>query len=108
MLDEISGEAKDQMEKAIETLKKQLSVIRAGRANVAMLDGIRVDYYGNPSPLNQVASVTVADARSARASITSSARFTSERVGVTPHGGRTTNHDTSTRPRVASSRRDDR
>jgi ribosome recycling factor len=63
MLNEISGEAKDQMERAIDALKKQLSTIRAGRANVAMLEGIRVDYYGNPSPLNQVASVTVADAR---------------------------------------------
>lgn len=63
MLDQINSEAESQMEKAIEALKKHLSHIRAGRANVAMVDGVRVDYYGTPSPLNQVASVTVGDAR---------------------------------------------
>lgn len=63
MIDEINNETVSAMEKAVEALKKQLSAIRAGRANVAMLDGVRVDYYGTPSPLNQVASVTIADAR---------------------------------------------
>lgn len=63
MLNDIQTEARENMEKAIEALKKHLSVIRTGRANVGMLDGIRVDYYGTPTPLNQVASVSTPDAR---------------------------------------------
>jgi ribosome recycling factor len=63
MLDEIASEAKDSMEKSIEALKKQLNTIRAGRANASMLDGIKVEYYGSATPLAQVASITVADAR---------------------------------------------
>lgn len=63
MLNEIQGEARENMERAIEALKKQLSVIRAGRASVGMLDGVRVDYYGTPTPLNQVSNVTTPDAR---------------------------------------------
>jgi ribosome recycling factor len=64
MLDEICSEAKEQMENSIEALKKQLSQIRTGRANTALLDSVRVDYYGSATPLNQVASVTIPDARS--------------------------------------------
>lgn len=63
MLDEIQSEAKEQMEKAIEALKKQLAAIRTGRANTALLEPVRVSYYGSMTPLNQVASVTIADAR---------------------------------------------
>ncbi|MBL92818.1 MAG: ribosome recycling factor [Myxococcales bacterium] len=63
MLEDIQQDAKSQMEKAMEALKKSLSTIRTGRANVGMLDPVRVNYYGTPSPLNQVASITVADAR---------------------------------------------
>lgn len=51
------------MSKAVAHLEAELSKIRAGKANPAMLDGIMVEYYGNPTPLNQVANVTVLDAR---------------------------------------------
>lgn len=51
------------MKKAINHLEAELVKIRAGKANPQMLDGIMVDYYGSPTPLNQVANVSVADAR---------------------------------------------
>ncbi len=51
------------MSKAINHLETELSKIRAGKASPSMLDNIMVDYYGNPTPLNQVANVTVLDAR---------------------------------------------
>lgn len=51
------------MQKAIEHLESELSKIRAGRANPAMLDSIHVDYYGTNTPLSQVSSVTIPDAR---------------------------------------------
>ena len=63
MLNDIQSEAKAQMEKALDAFKKTLATIRTGRANINMLDPVRVSYYGTPTPLNQVASVTVADAR---------------------------------------------
>lgn len=63
MLNEIESETRDNMDKAIEALKKHLSVIRAGRASAGMLDGVRVDYYGTMTPLNQVSNVTTPDAR---------------------------------------------
>ena len=53
----------DNFSKVLGVLNKSLSRTRTGRANLTMLDGIRVDYYGSPSPLNQVASLTVADPR---------------------------------------------
>lgn len=55
--------AKDGMEKAIERLRRELSRVRAGRANPALLDDIKVDSYGSLLPLKQVATVSVADAR---------------------------------------------
>ena len=61
MIDEISTEAKEQMTKNIDVLKKQLSSIRAGRVTVNILDGIMVDYYGSKSPLSQVASLSMQD-----------------------------------------------
>jgi len=48
---------------AIDSLKRELSRVRTGRANPAMLDGIRVDYYGTPTPLAQMANIQVPDAR---------------------------------------------
>lgn len=51
------------MKKAIAHLESELLKIRAGKASPQMVDGIMVDYYGNPTPLNQVANVTVSDAR---------------------------------------------
>ncbi|MEQ6121105.1 ribosome recycling factor [Reichenbachiella sp. MALMAid0571] len=57
-------EAKQLMDKAIDHLNQELSKIRAGKAMPNMLDGIFVEYYGNMTPLNQVASVNTPDARS--------------------------------------------
>ena len=63
MLDDIIKDAKESMEKAITALKTQLQSIRTGRANPSMLDGVRVNYYDTPTPLNQVATVSAQDAR---------------------------------------------
>lgn len=54
---------KEKMEKAIEHLKKELLGIRTGRAHPALVSDIRVDYYGTPTPLSQVGSITTPDAR---------------------------------------------
>lgn len=62
----VREQAKDyapKMEKALEYLKKELNSIRAGRANPAVLDKVMVDYYGTPTPINQVAAISVAEAR---------------------------------------------
>jgi ribosome recycling factor len=56
-------EAKDQMNKALQHVGHELTKIRAGKANPAMLDGLMVSYYGAMSPLNQVSSMTTPDAR---------------------------------------------
>ena len=55
--------AKENMEKAIDHLKKQLQNIRAGKANPAMLGSVMVEYYGAQTPLQQVANVNTPDAR---------------------------------------------
>src|SRR6187549_492347 len=55
--------AEDQMKKAIDHLEVELVKIRAGKANPQMVDGITVDYYGSPMPLNQVGNISVMDAR---------------------------------------------
>lgn len=64
MIEELNRSTKDNMEKAIAALVSELQKVRTGRAQVSMLDNIKVDYYGNPSPLNQVASVSCPDAKS--------------------------------------------
>lgn len=63
MLNDITTDAEEGMKKAVEAFKRDLAKVRTGRATTAMLDGVRVDYYGTPTPVNQVASVTVVDAR---------------------------------------------
>ena len=63
MINEILDDAKIRMIKSVESLKGELSRLRTGRANTALLDNIKVDYYGTPTPLSQVANVTVADSR---------------------------------------------
>ncbi|MCK5360425.1 MAG: ribosome recycling factor [Gammaproteobacteria bacterium] len=63
MINEILDDAKTRMAKSVESLKTELSRLRTGRANTALLDNIKVDYYGSPTALNQVANVTVADSR---------------------------------------------
>jgi ribosome recycling factor len=55
--------AKEKMDKAIQAYQRELSTIRAGRASAALLDKITVDYYGAPTPVNQLASVNVPEAR---------------------------------------------
>ena len=59
MLEEIYEEVKDAMTRALDALRRDLSSIRTGRAAASLLDGIRIDYYGTPTPLNQLASVSV-------------------------------------------------
>jgi len=61
---EIISQCKDAMSKRIEGLDKELTKVRTGRASVAIFDGIKVAYYGNPTPLNQVASLATPDPRS--------------------------------------------
>ncbi len=59
----IINEAKEKMEKAIEATRNKFTSIRAGRANVSMLDGIKVDMYGSDTPLNQIGTVSAPEAR---------------------------------------------
>lgn len=59
----IIGSSEDSMKKAISHLESELTKIRAGKANPQMLDGLVVDYYGSPTPLSQVANISVLDAR---------------------------------------------
>jgi len=63
MLEEVSNKAKESMEKSIEALHHELSTIRTGKANPALLDSIRVEYYGDKVPLKQVANIAVPDPR---------------------------------------------
>ena len=63
MLDEIKDDALESMNKAIASFERDLTKLRTGRANLQMLDGIRVEYYGTPSPLNQVAALNIPDPR---------------------------------------------
>lgn len=60
---EILNEAKNKMTKSGEALQRTLADIRAGRANASLLNGVTVEYYGAPTPLNQVASITIPEAR---------------------------------------------
>jgi ribosome recycling factor len=62
-LNTIMGDTESLMKKAITHLEAELTKIRAGKANPNMLEGIMVDYYGNPTPVNQVANVSALDAR---------------------------------------------
>ena len=56
------AQARTRMEKAVEDFKKELSTVRTGRANVSLLDHIRVDYHGTPMPVNQLGTLNVPDA----------------------------------------------
>jgi ribosome recycling factor len=60
---EVINDTKPRMEGVVEDLKRKLSTVRTGRAAVSLLDGIMVDYYGTPTPLNQMASVAVPEAQ---------------------------------------------
>jgi ribosome recycling factor len=62
MMKDILKDASDRMDKSVEALRQELSKIRTGKATTALLDGVKVEYYGSMTPLNQMASVTVIDA----------------------------------------------
>lgn len=63
MIEDIKKDATARMQKCVDALKQSLTKLRTGRANTALLEHVRVDYYGNETPLTQVASVVVEDAR---------------------------------------------
>ena len=63
MIDETLSEASEKMDKAIEVAQEDFTTIRAGRANASMFNKVMVDYYGSMTPLNQLASFQVPDAR---------------------------------------------
>ena len=63
MLDETLQDLRESIEKAHEALRRDLAKIRTGRANPGILDGVRVDYYGTPTPLKQMAGINVPEAR---------------------------------------------
>jgi ribosome recycling factor len=62
-ISDIRKQATDKMAKSVETLRNDLAKVRTGRAHVGILDHLRVDYYGSEMPINQVANVTLSDAR---------------------------------------------
>lgn len=63
MIDDVMKKAKAEMEKTVSGLKKELVKIRTGRANASLLDEVKVDYYGTPSPLNQVGTIAIPEPR---------------------------------------------
>lgn len=63
MIDGIKSKLDEDMTKAIKSLQTQLSKVRTGRANAAVLDGVNVDYYGAPTPLKQVGQISTPEAR---------------------------------------------
>lgn len=63
MLEMIYEETREKMEKAIAAMEKGLKRVRTGRASLSLLDGIRVDYYGTQTPINQAASISVPESR---------------------------------------------
>jgi len=64
MKEEIFAELKENLEKSVQALEKSFTKVRTGRASLALLDGIKVDYYGVPTPLNQVAGLSIPEAGS--------------------------------------------
>lgn len=64
MLDDIKRDSQTRMGKSVEALRHELSHLRTGRASTALVEGIKVPYYGSDVPINQVAGVAVSDARS--------------------------------------------
>jgi ribosome recycling factor len=63
MIADVKKTAEQKMQKSLETLKADLGKVRTGRAHTGILDHVKVDYYGNPTPINQVANITLIDAR---------------------------------------------
>jgi ribosome recycling factor len=63
MIADVKKNAEQKMNKSLETLKADFGKVRTGRAHTGILDHVTVDYYGNPTPINQVANLTLVDAR---------------------------------------------
>ncbi|MEW6349520.1 MAG: ribosome recycling factor [Thermodesulfobacteriota bacterium] len=63
MIDDVQNEMKESMEKTVQALQKDLKRIRTGRASLALLDGIMVDYYGSATPINQLATLSIPEPR---------------------------------------------
>lgn len=63
MVDDVLLEAEDKMEKAVEALKRELASIRTGRANPSLVERLPIEYYGVPTPLNQLASISAPEPR---------------------------------------------
>ena len=63
MIADVKKSAETKMQKSLESFKNQLTKIRTGRAHTGLLDQVSVDYYGSPTPISQVANVTLIDAR---------------------------------------------
>ncbi len=62
-MDDVKSKAQDKMAKSVASLKDEFNTIRTGRASASLFDKIRVDYYGQKTPLNQVATISVPEAR---------------------------------------------
>ncbi|MFJ5160424.1 ribosome recycling factor [Pantoea sp. NPDC088449] len=69
MINDIKKDADTRMEKCVDAFKNTISKVRTGRASPSLLDGIMVPYYGTPTPLRQVASVTVEDSRTLKINV---------------------------------------
>ncbi|MGH2409811.1 MAG: ribosome-recycling factor, partial [Chloroflexota bacterium] len=64
MTQELLDDGERRMQKAIEALVHDMASVRTGRASPALVEGVMVEYYGSPTPINQLASISAADARS--------------------------------------------
>lgn len=69
MINDIKKDAETRMDKCVEAFKNTISKVRTGRASPSLLDGIVVEYYGTPTPLRQLASVTVEDSRTLKINV---------------------------------------
>ncbi len=69
MINDITKDAETRMDKCVEAFKNTISKVRTGRASPSLLDGIVVEYYGTPTPLRQLASVTVEDSRTLKINV---------------------------------------
>lgn len=63
MIQDIINKSRDQMNKSLEFFKNQLQKVRTGRASASLVDSLKADYYGSPTPISQMASISVPDAR---------------------------------------------
>jgi ribosome recycling factor len=69
MLDDIKKDARERMAKCVATFQNDMKKLRTGRAHPSLIEHLKVDYYGNDTPLNQVANIAVEDGRTARVAV---------------------------------------